>query len=168
MLSKIVSEIFANFYINNSDMKIMILRCGNIYGPGDCLQPGRMRFIPLLFQKMLNDEKIVLTDGNLKKRFLYIEDFLNIMTDLFQKSVYNYPVNILSKRSISLLELANLVGKICGKEAEVEIGHIGKRSKKKFDYSRKLLKSKLGNIAETKLEEGLFETYKYIINNSLK
>ena len=144
----------------------------NLYGKGDNFDELNSHVLPALIRKFhfarINDEKrvVVWGSGSPRREFLYVDDLAEAC--LFLMINYNSSdiVNIGSGRDLTIKELANLVSKIIGTEAEIE-----------FDTNmpdgtpQKLLDvSKLNSLGwryKTSLEKGLKETYQWVQSNNV-
>lgn len=106
--SKRFLEITAKLYAEKHNMTILVTRAGNIYGPKDHCDRGRVipHFINLAKQ---NAPITILGNGKLKKSFLYIDDFVSAVLLLLEQTQISTTVNIASSQYISLQKLAELI-----------------------------------------------------------
>jgi nucleoside-diphosphate-sugar epimerase len=99
-LSKLTFKNYSKMLCDNYGMEWVWVRPCYIYGPNDV----KTRLIPLLVNKLLNDQEIILDDCNKVIDYLYIDDFVNYFYSLTQNSsegVYN----ICSGKQYNLKEL---------------------------------------------------------------
>lgn len=119
--SKSASDIIAQSYANTYGLKVGILRCGNIFGPGDL---NFDRLFPGLFFSILKNEKLKLrSNGKNIRDYLYVDDVVNAYYKLFLTtnslknknlfiynigSKHNYSVLDICKKILSILKVKNL------------------------------------------------------------
>lgn len=163
-LAKWTSELAAKEFSNQYGMKIVIVRPSNLYGPRENFEDkSKIRFIPSTIRKAFLDKVPVILwgKGNQVRSFMYVEDFLKICCKLLEKGIFNKPINVASKRKITLKELAQKIINMSGQKIKltVDSSKPGGPSARIFDLS--LLESKIGKIRETTLEQGLKNTISY-------
>jgi len=107
--SKLISESLINVYSLNYDVKSVVLRSGNTFGPGQ--SPGL--FIPSVISKMVGGQK-VLKVGNLSayRNFVYVEDVVdayvkaieskNAIGKIFNIASYNVKIGQVLKEIVKL------------------------------------------------------------------
>jgi nucleoside-diphosphate-sugar epimerase len=116
--SKRFLEIAAFFYAKQYDLPIAIARAGNVYGPNDQKDSGRV--IPTFIQKIAKGEDVILWgDGQQRRSFLYVSDFVDAAITLSEKYAVCDPVNIASERVISMKELSEMIGRIMKKRIKI-------------------------------------------------
>jgi CDP-glucose 4,6-dehydratase len=109
--SKSASDIIAQSYAKTYKLNVGILRCGNIFGPGDL---NFDRLFPGLFLSILKNERLKLrSSGKNIRDYLYVEDVVSAYYKLFLKMIKSknknlFVYNIGSKYNFS-------VKKICDK-----------------------------------------------------
>jgi UDP-glucuronate decarboxylase len=106
--------------------EIKIVRLGITYGPGT--QKGDTRVINSLIDKGLNNDKIeLLDDGSSLRSFCYITDAIEMIWNIiFNGKDFIY--NVASSNTMSILELANVIGGHLNKEIktpEINNGLLG-------------------------------------------
>lgn len=119
ILSKIFSEILADLYRKQFGMNIFIVRPTNVYGPRDSYKVDSGRVIPTMIERINTGKYIeIWGDGSQTRSFIYVKDLINACLKLVE--VQNYHVlNIGTNQSISILELAQLLSKICGVQSRI-------------------------------------------------
>lgn len=169
-LAKWTSELAAKEFGKQYDLNIIVVRPSNLYGPRDEFQnKERMRVIPSIINKVFTTKDPIVLWGKKKqlKSFLYIDDFLFICSHLLQENISSYPLNIASKNTISLGELAKQIIKTSNRRRKV----ITDRKKtigalpRKFNLVR--LEKIIPDFEETALEEGLKKTVAFYKENYL-
>ena len=71
-VSKSCCDLLAQSYLESYSLPVTVVRCGNIYGPGD---PNFNRIIPGTIKAVKNGERpVIRTDGKLMRDYIYISD----------------------------------------------------------------------------------------------
>src|SRR5690242_5073720 len=168
-ISKLVGELYANFYFSRYHFPVVKARFQNVYGPGEILGAGQWRgtpatvwrnVTPTFVYRALKQLPLTVENGGVATRdFIYVED---IVRGLVLCAVAGKPgdvYNLASGVETSILELAKLVNGLTGSPAPLDFrpprawDHSGKR----FGSTEKA-KRMLGFEAGTMLREGLERT----------
>lgn len=111
--SKYISEAFIRSFCREKQITFTIIRLGNLYGPGE---EAYQKVIPAFIRSALQGKDLVLsTNGEESRSFLYIDDAVNMITELvvgnlLEDSVINligeYPctISVLAEHIISLTD----------------------------------------------------------------
>ena len=91
-LSKSCSDMICQSYAKVYDLKIAIVRCGNLFGPGDF---NKNRIIPETIVSSMKNQKLkIRSSGKLVRDYLYIDDavkaYFMIMNELKKKRQKNF------------------------------------------------------------------------------
>jgi len=126
--SKIAADRMCHAYIQTYGMDISILRLFNVFGPRQ-RDIGYGGVVSIFARRILNDTPPIIYGNGLQTRdYTYIEDAVSAY-DL----VLNYrepitePINFGSGREVSILELANMLIELCGRQGKLEPTHIEPR-----------------------------------------
>lgn len=160
--SKRFLEVSARLYAEKNNMNILVARAGNIYGPHDHRDRGRV--IPHFINLALRNEPItILGDGKLKKSFMYIDDFVSAVLLLLEHSKQSNIINIASNQYVSLQKLAELIITLTKSKSQLSYQpHSAKLTNKKTDVSKL---NELTPFKEyTSLQQGLEKTIHYLQN----
>ena len=112
--SKLCGEIIAQSYL--TEMNISIFRPFFIYGTGQ----KRDILLPRIFDRVYNGEPIQLQGKNgLTINPTHVEDAANIILTCYERP-QNYVLNIAGPETLSLREIANLIGKYLGRKPVFE------------------------------------------------
>ena len=152
----------------------------NLYGPGDNFHPENSHVIPALLRRFLDakqrDEEYVTIWGTglPRREFLHVDDMADAALFILALSKKTYQasthpmlshINIGSGLDISIFELAQLVAEVTGFE-----GLIVTDPSKPDGAPRKLMNvdrlTQLGWEPRISLEEGLQQTFDWLIRNS--
>lgn len=159
----------------NSQLKtnrFIALIPNSMYGPGDNFDSDKSHVLSALIRKFSDSktdgkEKITLWgSGNPRREFIFSEDvagasvFAMNNAERLQNMHYNLGTGI----DYSIKEVSGIISKIVGFEGEIEWD-----TTKPDGTPRKLLDSKkfnqLGWKSQTGLDEGLFKTYEWFLEN---
>jgi len=168
--SKSATDLLGSVYNKTYGVKIVSLRCGNIYGGGDLnwerLIPGVLKWI------LTNQTPVLRTDGTFKRDWVYVEDvsnaYISVAEKLFEGEVPNNAYNFSGKDYLSVIEIYNLINKILGTNIE-PIYKIDSKNEIPDQYlSSDLIKKELNIESTISITDGLQKTiewYKKFFNN---
>lgn len=169
-VSKSCSDLICQSYAKTYQLKIGILRCGNLYGPGD-FNTGRL-INGFIISKIKNKEFRIRSNGKLVRDYLYIDDAVSAyyltMKALLNKKENLRIYNVGSKFNLNVLEMTKKISKIVdNKKIKIRILNSSKKEIKsqKLNY-QKIIKD-LKWKQEINLNQGLRKTiewYKRYIN----
>lgn len=144
--------------INNLDNFVDL----NIFGIFGKYEDYTIRFISNAICKTLFDMPITLRQ-NRRFSYLFIDDLMPILEYFIENDTKYKSYNIVPDEKIELLELANLVKKISGKNIDIKVAKEGYG----FDYTgdNSRLKDEIRNIKFTKMEQSVFSLYNYYKQN---
>lgn len=161
-LSKMAGELAAKMYAEQYGLPIAIARPGNVYGPRDYGSGEKQRVIPTFILNCLRGGKIkIWGDGNFKRPFLYVVDLVDALLKLTELYAVCDPVNIVSERTISLRQLARLIGKLSQKEVNLQFNKTGVSEVDDIVVSMEKTKQVISFEERVSLEKGLKETIEY-------
>ena len=163
---KLFSERLYLAYNRNHDIPVRIARYHNIFGPEGTWQGGREKAPAAICRKVALAEKEggsieVWGDGLQTRSFLYIDECIEATRRLMDSNFMG-PVNIGSEEMVSINQLVDTAAKVAGKTIEKKHidGPLGVRGR---NSNNDLIREKLGwNYTKT-LEEGIRETYDWIV-----
>ncbi len=111
-LSKSCADLICQSYSKVYGLKIGIVRCGNLYGPGDF---NKNRIIPETIMSALDNKKLkIRSSGKLVRDYLYITDAVEAYYMIMKKLKLSNSKNLLiynvgSKYNMSVIKLVNLI-----------------------------------------------------------
>ena len=161
--SKIISELL----LLNSKFfkKVIIFRPHNIYGP----DMGFNHVIPEIINKVFHSKKNISIqgDGNNKRSFCYIDDFVEGLNILLKKGKNKEIYNIGSSEEIKILNLSKLIIKLIKKDVSI------KKSSKTFYNAKRRLPdlikiNSIGYNPKVNLKNGLIRTINWYKDNHYK
>ena len=137
-VSKSCADLICQSYSKTYGIKVGILRCANLYGPGDF---NKNRLIPECILSHLNNDNFnIRSNGRLIRDYLFIEDAVKAYY-LVMKSLLNNNKDVLKIYNVGSkynLNVISLVKKIADRFSKNEIKINIKNSSVKEIYSQKL------------------------------
>lgn len=146
-IAKLITTNTALMLNKNYNYPICVIRPSNLFGK----YQSKDKFIPYILEKLKNNQEILTTYGEQKRDFIYIDDFIQIIKELLEKSnlAEGKVINVGSGISISLKEIIlNLKEKLNSK-SEIKFGAIPYRENEMMDFCLDIYK--LENILNRKL-----------------
>jgi len=166
-VTKLLGELYTNYYHNLYDLPIVNARFFNVFGPGEV--PGRYRnVIPNFMYWAMNGEALPITgDGSETRDWTYIDDILQGLTRMgVVEDAVGESINLGSGRDHRVIDMANKVNELCGNE-----GGIKYTQRRDWDAKTKLLSSidKAKRILDYKprcsFYDGLESTHDWFVDN---
>lgn len=158
--SKLFTEKMLEVWTKENNVILQILRIGHIYGEGE---EAYKKILPITINRILeNKMPIIYTNGKEKRSFLYVNDCCNILIRSIDLDEYVEPINVVSNKSISIIELVNIIIKISGKIIKpiVKYENINTND---FIFNNDKMVKYLGK-ENIPLEEGIMKEYEYFKN----
>lgn len=166
-ITKMLGELYCNFFINHYDFPAVKTRFFNSYGPGEV--PGQYRnVIPNFIYWALKGLPLPITGNTEATRdFTYVGDLVDglLRAGYFKKAI-GKEMNLASEREVKIGELAEMINSATGNKAGIKM--VGKR---KWDTKSRLLASVdkarelLGYEPNTLFEQGLENTIDWFKTN---
>ena len=175
-ISKLVGEMYGNFYFARHGLPFVKARFQNVYGPGEILGAGRWRgtphtvwrnVTPTFVWKALHREALPVENGGLATRdFIFVEDIAEGLLRAARQGAPGEVYNLASGRETSILELATLVNELTQNPTPVALAPARDwdRSGRRFGATDKACAA-LGFVATTGLREGLRRTIAWTREN---
>jgi len=163
---KLFSERLYTSYNRNHGLDVRIARFHNIFGPEGTYTGGKEKAPAALCRKVAEaqdgGEIEIWGDGNQTRSFLYIDECIDGIRRLMDSN-YTEPINIGSDEMIAIGDLANKIINISGKSLAVKFVD-GPRGVAGRNSNNDLIKSVLDWSPSQPLQDGLVETYSWIVN----
>ena len=110
-LSKTCSDLICQSYSKVYNLKVAIVRCGNLFGPGDF---NKNRIIPETILSTLKNQSLrIRSSGKLIRDYLYVDDavkaYFTIMNKLKNSNSKTLIYNVGSKDNLSVIKLVNMI-----------------------------------------------------------
>jgi len=114
--SKSCEDIISRVYYHSYGMPVAVIRCGNIYGPGDF---NFSRLIPDVISCALASKKFVMrSSGRFIRDYIYVDDVVAAYTAVAEnmkaKKLQGEAFNISAGKPLSCIEVYDIIRNICG------------------------------------------------------
>jgi len=171
-ISKLVGEMYGNYYFLHDGLPFVKARFQNVYGPREILGAGRWRgtphtvwrnVVPTFVWKALHGEPLPLDNGGKTTRdFIYVEDIVRGLAACALQGTPGEAYNLASGVETSIFDLAGLINELTGSKAPVELrpARNWDRSGRRFGCTVKA-RSQIGFEAEMRLRDGLQKTIEW-------
>ncbi|MHC2995256.1 MAG: SDR family NAD(P)-dependent oxidoreductase [Candidatus Atribacteria bacterium] len=166
-ITKMLGELYCNFFRNHYNLPVVKTRFFNSYGPGEV--PGQYRnVIPNFIYWALKGYPLPITGtGEETRDFGYVGDLVDglLRAGYYEKAV-GEDINLAGGREIKVIDLANMINKLTNNKAGIKY-----TSRRKWDTKKRLLasidkaKKVLGYKPSTLFEDGLLETVDWFKDN---
>lgn len=166
-ITKMLGELYCNFFYNHYDLPVVKTRFFNSYGPGEV--PGQYRnVIPNFIYWALQGKSLPLTGtGEETRDFTYVEDICDglLRAGYYEKAI-GQEMNLASGAETRIIDLATMVNKLTNNKAEITFSQ-----RRKWDTKSRLLASVdranelLGYKPGTSFDVGLAKTIDWFKKN---
>lgn len=166
-VTKLLGELYTNYFHNLYDLPIANARFFNVYGPGEI--PGRYRnVIPNFFYWAMKGQALPITgDGTETRDWTYVDDIINglLMMGIREEAI-GEAINLGSGKEHRVIDMANIVNKLTGNEAGVV--YVERRD---WDAKHRLLSSiekakrLLDYRPQVEFEVGLKKVHEWLVEN---
>jgi UDP-glucose 4-epimerase len=166
-ITKMLGELYCNFYAHQYDLKVVKPRFFNSYGPGEV--PGQYRnVIPNFIYWAKNGQPLPITGtGEETRDFTYVGDIVDgLLRAGTMESAVGQEFNLASGVETRIIDLANMINQATGNQAGTR--YVQRR---KWDTKNRLLASVdraralIGYDPSTPFEEGLDHTLRWFHDN---
>ena len=168
-ISKIVGELYGNYYFARYGLPFVKARFSNVYGPREILGAGRWRgtihtvwrnVTPTFIWRALGRESLPLDNGgNASRDFIFVEDMARGLMACAIEGNPGEVYNLATGMETTILELATSINRLTGNKTPLDLrpARDWDRSGKRFASTDKASRE-LGFRAEISIEEGLRRT----------
>jgi UDP-glucose 4-epimerase len=168
-ISKIIGELYGNYYFQRHQLPFVKARFSNVYGPREILGAGQWRgtvhtvwrnVTPTFIWRALKGEALPLDNGgNASRDFIFVEDMARGLMACARSGAPGEVYNLATGRETSILELATLINEFTGNKTPLDLkpARDWDRSGKRFASTEKAQRD-LGFKAEVEIREGLKRT----------
>jgi len=166
-ITKLLGELYCNFFYNYYGLPVAIARYFNVYGPGEI--PGAYRnVIPNFIYRALHKMALPITGtGEETRDFTFVEDIVDgtLRLGVVPEAVGD-AFNLASETETKVIDIANMVNKITGNHNGVEF--VPRRDWDKIARRRASIEKArrvLGYEPKMKMREGVQRAYDWIVEN---
>lgn len=166
-ITKMLGELYCNFYWHHYELPVVKTRFFNSYGPGEV--PGQYRnVIPNFIYWAMKGYPLPITGkGEMTRDFAYVGDLVDALLRAgYYEDAIGQEMNLSSAREIKIIELAEMINKITNNKAGIKF-----TEKRKWDTKSRLLASieradkLLGYKPKMQFEEGIEKTVQWFKDN---
>ena len=175
-ISKIIGELYGNYYFQRHKLPFVKARFSNVYGPREILGAGQWRgtvhtvwrnVTPSFIWRSLNGEALPLDNGgNASRDFIFVEDMARGLMACALKGGAGEVYNLATGRETTILDLATFINQYTGNSTPLDLrpARDWDRSGKRFASTDKASRE-LGFIAGVDIKEGLRQTIEWTLVN---
>ena len=166
-VTKLLGELYTNYFHNLYDLPIVNARFFNVFGPGEV--PGKYRnVIPNFFYWSMTSQPLPITgDGTETRDWTYVEDIVDGLLAMgIKDKAIGEAINLGSGKDHQVKYMAQLVNELTGNTEG--IAYMPRRdwdAKTKLLSSIKKAKKILGYKPKMEFEEGLKKTHQWFLDN---
>jgi len=162
-ITKMLGELYCNFFYNHYGLPVVKTRFFNSYGPGEI--PGQYRnVIPNFIYWAMKGESLPLTGtGEETRDFTYVNDLIDgLLRAGYYEEAIGKEFNLASGKETKIIDLANRISDLTGNKAGIRF-----LSRRKWDTKSRLLasvdraKTLVGYVPKTEFDEGLKRTVEW-------
>jgi nucleoside-diphosphate-sugar epimerase len=176
-ISKIIGELYGNYYFQQHKLPFVKARFSNVYGPREILGAGQWRgtvhtvwrnVTPSFVWRSLNGEALPLDNGgNASRDFIFVEDMARGLMACALKGAVGEVYNLATGKETSILELATLINEFTGNTTPLDLrpARDWDRSGKRFASTDKA-ETQLGFTAKVPVREGTRRTVEWTKTNT--
>ena len=166
-LTKLLGELYTNYFHNLYKLSIVNARFFNVFGPGEV--PGKYRnVIPNFMYWAMNGQALPITgDGSETRDWTYVDDIVNGLLSMgIKKDAIGEAINLGSATETHVIDMAHTVNELTGNS--VDIAYTERRN---WDVKHRLLSSigkakrLLDYEPKTPFEKGLKNVHKWFVDN---
>ena len=171
-ISKIIGELYGNYYFQRYRLPFVKARFSNVYGPREILGAGRWRgtvhtvwrnVTPSFVWRSLQHEALPLDNGgNTSRDFIFVEDMARGLMACALRGRAGEVYNLATGKETTILELASLINEFTGNPTPVELrpARDWDRSGKRFASTEKA-ERELGFRAGVDMRSGIERTVEW-------
>jgi nucleoside-diphosphate-sugar epimerase len=166
-ITKLLGELYCNFYHNYYGLPVAIARYFNVYGPGEI--PGLYRNVtPIFVWTALHNRPLrILGTGEETRDFTFVEDIVDgtLRCGVVPEAI-GQAFNLASEKETRVIDLAKMILNVTNNTHEIQFAprrdwdRITRR-RASIEKARRLL----GYEPKTEMKEGVKRTYDWIVAN---
>ncbi len=166
-ITKMLGELYCNFFKNHHGLNVVKTRFFNSYGPGEV--PGQYRnVIPNFIYWAMKGEALPITGtGEETRDFTYVGDLVDgLLRAGYYESALGQEFNLASGKETKIIDLASMVNEMVSNKAGIKFAQ-----KRRWDTKSRLLasvdraKKLISYEPKTEFKEGLMNTIEWFKDN---
>lgn len=175
-MSKLIGELYSNYYFKQHGLPVVRARFQNVYGPGEILGAGDWRGTPatvwrnvtptFVYKALKRMPLPVENNGIASRDFIYVDDIVEGLLACALRGEAGDVYNLASGQEVTILEWATLINELADNPTPIENrpGRPWDRSGKRYGSTDKS-ERELGFKAQTDIKEGLRKTVNWTKQN---
>ena len=169
-ITKLLGELYCNFYHDYYGLPVVIARFFNVYGPGEV--PGRYRnVIPNFIYKALKEQALTITGtGEETRDWTYVSDIIDgVLRCATNDEAVGDSFNLASGTETKVEHVADVINKLTNNH--LKSVYLPMRSWDKIVRRRASIEKAsnlLGYFPKVKIEDGIERTIKWISANMIR
>jgi nucleoside-diphosphate-sugar epimerase len=166
-VTKLLGELYTNYFHNLYHLPIVNARFFNVFGPGEV--PGKYRnVIPNFIYWAMHGQSLPITgDGTETRDWTYVDDIVNGLLAMgIREEAVGEAINLGSGVEHRVIDMANLVNEITGNKAGIRFA-----PRRDWDVKTRLLssiekaKQVLGYQPRTEFADGVRQLHQWFVRN---
>ena len=166
-LTKLLGELYTNYFNNLYDLPIVNARFFNVFGPGEV--PGIYRnVIPNFIYWSMQGKPLPITgDGSETRDWTYVGDIVNGLLAMgIREEAIGEAINLGSGNETKVVDMAKIVNNLTGNKNGIKF-----TERRNWDVKKQLLssidkaKKLLDYQPQTEFNEGIEKVYKWFVDN---
>ena len=144
--TKLGSEILCNYFHKFFNLRTVILRVSNVYGPRD-----KERVIPVFMENLKHNKDLTVYGGRQILDFIWIDDVIDFLVRVMEDGSFTgKTINLGSGKGTKIMDLARMVISLSKSKSKII-----RKKKRHYDVDCFVADIKNLDIKPTKLEDGL-------------
>ena len=167
-VTKLLGELYTNYFHNLYELPIVNARFFNVFGPGEV--PGKYRnVIPNFMYWSMNGRPLPITgDGSETRDWTFVDDIINgLLVMGIKEEAVGEAINLGSGHDQRVIDMANIINRLAGNDSGIVYAE-----RRDWDVKNKLLssirkaKKLLGYQPQMKFEDGLKKVHEWFAENN--
>lgn len=164
---KLFAERMCRHFSEDFGLITRVARYHNVYGPNGTWDGGREKAPAAICRKVIaaklsgNHDIEIWGDGEQTRSFTYIDDCIK-GTMMLMHSAVEEPINIGSSQLVTINQLVDIVEKIAGIKLKRNYNLSAPKGVRGRNSDNALIQRRLGWQPDTRLEDGMEQTYRWI------
>jgi UDP-glucose 4-epimerase len=165
-ITKLLGELYCNFFFNQYGLPVVMGRFFNVYGPGEV--PGKYRnVIPNFLYWALNKKPLPITGtGEETRDFTFVEDIVDgTLRAGVTPDAVGEAINLASETETRVIDLANIINELTGNDG---INYVQRRDWDRITKRRASIEKArkiLGYEPKTDMKTGIKRTLDWVLAN---
>lgn len=159
-VSKSCADLIAQSYYATYGLAVCVVRCGNIYGPGDF---NFSRIVPEAIKSALNKKMLkIRSNGRFTRDYVYIDDVINgyllLAETMKRKNLSGEAFNLSNEKPCSVFAIVKLIYGVLGEKPNYKIMNVARTEIVNQYLSASKARKALGWKPRRVLQDGLKDT----------